>query len=204
AKTHKCAVQHRGSPQLEVSERRGRRGRRWRRPGLGQLCRDRSRTQQAHRRGERLPGRRFGAFHSRLRQLADVAAPGQHEGRTGAGGFLTLRGPRERMARRGATMRPARWGVGIIFAALLGLGGGGKDPPVEVKPQSGLERAKGILNDYANGAAMGSEAETFEEIVEEVRKTDPQKAMILEKGFADLKRSPKKLSDKARPLLKQL
>ena len=70
----------------------------------------------------------------------------------------------------------ARLGVGVIFVALLGLGGCGKEQPVEVKPQDGLERAKGILNDYANGAAMGSEAETFEEIVEEVRKTDPQKA----------------------------
>ena len=88
--------------------------------------------------------------------------------------------------------------------ALLALCGCGKDPPVEVEPQSGLERAKGILNDYANGTAMGSEAETFEEIVAEVRKTDPQKAMILEKGFADLKRSPKNLSCKARALLKQL
>ena len=43
-------------------------------------------------------------------------------------------------------------GVGIIFMALLGLCGCGKDPPVEVQPQSGLERAKVILNDYANGA----------------------------------------------------
>ena len=95
-------------------------------------------------------------------------------------------------------------GVGIICMALLALCGCGKDPPVEVKPQSGLERAKQILNDYANGAAMGSEVETFEEIVAEVRTTDPQKATILEKGFADLKRSPSNLKGKARELLKQL
>lgn len=98
----------------------------------------------------------------------------------------------------------ARLGVGIIFMALLGLCGCRKDPPVEVKPQSGLERAKGILNDYANGAPMGSEAETFEEIVKEVRQTDPQKAAILEKGFADLKRDSRNLIGKARALLKQL
>ena len=95
-------------------------------------------------------------------------------------------------------------GVGIIFVALLGLCGCGKDRPVEVKPQSGLERAKGILTDYANGVPMGSEAATFDEIVEEVRKTDPHKATLLEKGFADLKRSPQNLRDKARALLKQL
>src|SRR5262245_1918809 len=95
-------------------------------------------------------------------------------------------------------------GVGIIFMALLGLCGCGKEPPVEVKPQGGLERAKVILSDYADGAPMGSEAETFEEIVKEVRQTDPQKAMILEKGFADLKRDPRNVSGKARALLKQL
>ena len=95
-------------------------------------------------------------------------------------------------------------GVGIIVVALLGLCGCGKDPPVEIKPQSGLERAKVILNDYARGAPMGSEAMTFQEIVEGVRQTDPQKAEILEKGFADLKRSPGSRRAKARELLKQL
>jgi len=96
-------------------------------------------------------------------------------------------------------------GVGIVFMALPGLCGcGGNSPPVQVQPQSGLERAKGILNDYASGVPMGSEAATFEEVVAEVRKTDQQKATILEKGFADLKRSPQNLSGKARALLKQL
>jgi hypothetical protein len=97
--------------------------------------------------------------------------------------------------------------VGIVGMALLGLwgcGGGATGPQGEVKPQSGLERAKVILNDYVQGVPMASEAMTFEEIVEEVRKTDPQKATILEKGFADLKRSPGNRSAKARELLKQL
>jgi hypothetical protein len=91
--------------------------------------------------------------------------------------------------------------MAVVGLSGCGLGG---SPPVEIQPQSGLERAKGILNDYAKGVAMGSEAATFEEIVAEVRQTDPQKATILEKGFADLKRSPQNLSGKARALLKQL
>jgi len=98
-------------------------------------------------------------------------------------------------------------GLGIVCMALLALCGcGTQSPRVEIQPQSGLERAKQILNDYANGTVMvmGSEAETFEEIVAEVRKTDEQKATILEKGFGDLKRSPKSLSGKARALLRQL
>ena len=95
--------------------------------------------------------------------------------------------------------------VGTIVMALFGLWGcgGGKGPP-EVQPQSGLERARVILNDYGKGMRMGSEAMTFDEIVEDVRKTDPQKATILEKGFADLKRSPGNPSVKARELLKKL
>ena len=98
-----------------------------------------------------------------------------------------------------------RKAIGIIVIALLGLWGcgGGKDAP-EVQPQSGLERAKAILNDYAQGVPMRSEAMTFDAIVEDVRKTDPQKATILEKGFADLKRSPDNRSAKARELLKKL
>src|SRR5947209_5990170 len=101
-------------------------------------------------------------------------------------------------------VRP-RLGIGILFLALFGLWGcstGSK--PIEVKPQGGVERAKVILNDYAQGNPMGSEAETFAEIVEEVRKSDPQKATILEKGFADIKRSPGSRSSKAKELLKQL
>lgn len=96
--------------------------------------------------------------------------------------------------------------VGILFMALFGLCGcglGGKGT-VEVKSQSGLEKARVILNDYAQGVPMGSEVMNFPEIVEEVRQSDPQKATILEKGFADLKRSPSNRSSKARELLKQL
>jgi len=90
--------------------------------------------------------------------------------------------------------------------ALLWLCGcsGGKVVTAPVKEQSGLEQAKVILNDYAKGNPMGSEATMFDEIVEQVRKSDPQKATILEKGFADLKKSPGNRSAKAKELLKQL
>ena len=94
--------------------------------------------------------------------------------------------------------------VGLILVALLALCGCGKEPPPQVQPQSGLERAKVILNDYVQGMPMGSEAMAFPEIVEEVRQTDPQKAAILEKGFADLQRAPGNRSAKASELLKQL
>ena len=96
--------------------------------------------------------------------------------------------------------------AGIIFMALLGLwgcGAGAKAPVVD-KPQNVVEQAKVILNEYAQGGPMGSEAARFEDIVEELKKTDPQKATILEKGFADIKKSPNSRQAKARELLKQL
>jgi hypothetical protein len=93
----------------------------------------------------------------------------------------------------------------MVFLTLLGLWGCSRvDPPIEVQPQSGLERAKVILNDYAQGMPLGSEAMMFPEIVDEVRKTDAKKAAILEKGFADLQRAPGNRSAKASELLKQL
>jgi hypothetical protein len=98
----------------------------------------------------------------------------------------------------------ARRSFEIAGLVLVGLIGCGTEPPVEVQPQSGLERAKVILNDYASGAPMGSEGATFEEIVAEVRQSDPQKATILEKGFAELQRAPQNRSATARALLKQL
>src|SRR5438876_142013 len=99
--------------------------------------------------------------------------------------------------------------VGIIFMALAGVcgcGGGAKGPPVpQAPPQSPLDRAKMILTEYAQGEkSVGSEAMGFEEIVADVRKTDPQKATILEKGFEDIKRNWKSPGAKARALLKQL
>ena len=95
--------------------------------------------------------------------------------------------------------------IGAWSLGLLGLCGcGSSSSRVEVQPQSGLERAKVILNDYASGAPLGSEGAMYEEIVAEIRQTDPNKATILEKGFADLKRSPQNRSTTARALLKQL
>jgi hypothetical protein len=68
-----------------------------------------------------------------------------------------------------------------------------------------LEQAKAILENYAKGAPMTSEVSSFPGVIEEVRKTDPQKADLLEKGFADLQKGPKsELGAKAKALLKKL
>lgn len=96
----------------------------------------------------------------------------------------------------------------LLFPALIGCGQGGrvKEEAIEVKQDSGLARAKALLEKYANGQPLGSEAASFPNLVEEVRKTDPDRATVLEKGFADLQqaKSPAAVKSKAKDLLKQM
>ena len=83
--------------------------------------------------------------------------------------------------------------------------GPGGEETIEVKPPNALARAKTILENYANGSPMSSEATSFPGIVEEVRKTDPAKAEFLEKGFKDLQNAKGvELSVQAKELLKKL
>ena len=51
---------------------------------------------------------------------------------------------------------------------------------------------------------MGSESTSFASIVENVRKTDPQKADILDKGLAELRQAKGDLPQKAKTLIGQL
>jgi hypothetical protein len=94
----------------------------------------------------------------------------------------------------------------IVVGTVWGCGPATSTPvkTFTVKMPTGLERAKGLLENYANGSQMSSEATSFSEIVEEVKKTDPQKAQILEDGFADLQKSPQNLRVNAQALLKRL
>lgn len=73
----------------------------------------------------------------------------------------------------------------------------------QVKIPQGIEKAKQLLQAYAKGQPVGSEAESFPTIVEEVRQSDPAKADVLAKGFEDLKSSPSP-KKKAEELLKEL
>jgi hypothetical protein len=97
--------------------------------------------------------------------------------------------------------------LGASFvAALTGCGAPGhvEEKTIEVKENSGLERAKGLLNNYAKGQPLGSETTSFPGIVEEVHRADPTRAAILEKGFADLQKPKANTVAKAKDILKQL
>ena len=97
--------------------------------------------------------------------------------------------------------------LAITFMFVVVLCGCGKSQPVEeklVKGGTGIEQAKLILNSYLKGDPMGSEQMAFEDIIADIKQSDPRKAAILEKGFADIKRNPGNRAAKASELLKQL
>lgn len=104
-----------------------------------------------------------------------------------------------------------RWLLAVCMIVAVGLpltGCGGGDVPqrktIEVPMPTGVERAKMLLQNYAKGQPLGSEVAMFPEIVEEAKKTSPDKAAILEKGFADLQANPARAQQIAQDLLKQL
>ncbi|MGB9687380.1 hypothetical protein [Thermogutta sp.] len=97
--------------------------------------------------------------------------------------------------------------IGIALAILGGCGKSGVPTPktYQIPMKGPLEEAKALLENYASGAPMGSEASRFKDLVDAVRKTDPAKADVLEKGFAELqKTSPQGLAPKAREILNAL
>jgi hypothetical protein len=67
-----------------------------------------------------------------------------------------------------------------------------------------IARAKTILNNYANGMPVASEASSFDDIVSAVKAKDAAKGEILEKGFGAIKANPSSAKAKATELLKQL
>ena len=105
-------------------------------------------------------------------------------------------------------MTSYRYAGAALLAAvtLTGCGPTGRvdEQTIEVKQNGALEQAKQILGNYAKGQPLGSEATSFAHIVEEVRKVDPTRADILERGFADLQKPKANTAAKAREVLKQL
>ncbi len=91
-----------------------------------------------------------------------------------------------------------------VFLPGCGPDGRVKEKTVEVQQKTPLEDAKNLLQNYANGQRMGSEATTFTYLVNEVKKTDPQKAEILEKGFEELQKPGTNTAAKAKEILGKL
>jgi hypothetical protein len=87
---------------------------------------------------------------------------------------------------------------------LMGCGGAPGETNIPVPQVSPLDEAKRYLQNYANGRPVTSEASAFPKLVEDVRKVDPMKAELLEKGLAEIQASPATAADKAKDLLSKL
>lgn len=96
--------------------------------------------------------------------------------------------------------------VALGLAAAVGCtprAPGEKD--IEVKARDPLAEAHTILERYAKGQPMGSEAQSFPKLVEDVKAKDAQKGEILEKGLDELQKAPPAARKaKAQELLKKL
>lgn len=79
--------------------------------------------------------------------------------------------------------------VAALFAA--GCGSSVKEEVIEVKPSNDpLFQARATLQRYANGQPLSSEVTGFPAMVAEVRKSDPDRAEILEKGLDEIQKAP--------------
>lgn len=97
--------------------------------------------------------------------------------------------------------------LGLFLAAIPGCPSGGTPKPQEygVPMKTPLEEAKSLLQNYAAGGSIGSEAASYSDLVNAVRQSDPAKADILEKGFAELQKTPPQgVAAKAKEILAQL
>lgn len=95
-----------------------------------------------------------------------------------------------------------------LVVAVLGCGTSVKQERIEIKApaaSSPLDEAISLLQRYAGGQPLTSEATSFPNLVERVRKEDSAKADILEAGLADLqKATPAARPAKAKEILGKL
>jgi hypothetical protein len=75
---------------------------------------------------------------------------------------------------------------------------------VEAPASDPLVEAKTILNNYANGMPVTSEAESFPELIARAKEKDAAKGAVLEKGLLEIKANPANARTTATELLKQL
>lgn len=95
---------------------------------------------------------------------------------------------------------------GVCFVAVIaGCGGSGVPQPRVVKYEyDPVKTVRAYLDGYILGVPVGSERELFPKFVEEIRKTDPDKAATVEAGLNAILKSPAAARVEAKKLLEQL
>jgi hypothetical protein len=75
---------------------------------------------------------------------------------------------------------------------------------VEAPEADPLAEARTILNNYASGMPVTSEAESFPDLIARAKAKDPAKGELLEKGLMEIKNNPAVAKSKAAELLPKL
>lgn len=93
-----------------------------------------------------------------------------------------------------------------LFTVTTGCGGGAEEKTIAVSAANDpLHEPRMLLQKYAEGQQMGSEATSFEYMVNQVKAVDPKRAEVLRLGFEDLKSAaPAARKAKAKTLLEQI
>jgi hypothetical protein len=87
---------------------------------------------------------------------------------------------------------------------LIGCGGTVKQETIAVPKTAAVDEAKQILQNYANGAPITSEASGFPGLIERVKAEDAAKGAELEKGLAQIQAQPNNRASIAKSLLTKL
>ncbi|MFM7538946.1 MAG: hypothetical protein ACKO9Z_04725 [Planctomycetota bacterium] len=95
----------------------------------------------------------------------------------------------------------------LLFACAVALvaGCGVKEETIKVVQPDVMNQVKSTLQNYAQGQPVTSEVTSYDFMVNEVRKSSPEKADILKAGLDDLKTaSGATLKSKAKALMTKL
>ncbi len=92
----------------------------------------------------------------------------------------------------------------LLVFLVLGCSNSGNETITVKVAEDPLANVRTLLEGYAKGQPMRSEVTSFPDYVNTVRKVDPAKADILEKGFSELQKSGANHQAKAKELLEKL
>jgi hypothetical protein len=93
----------------------------------------------------------------------------------------------------------------IITIVVIGCSGGPREETIRVKAaEDPLNEARSVLERYAAGQQLGSEVASFPKLVENVKAANAEHGAILEKGLADIQRTPASRASLAKGILKKL
>ena len=95
--------------------------------------------------------------------------------------------------------------LALLSPALVGCNSGPvKEETIEVPQVSAIDEAKQILQNYANGAPLTSEAAGFPDLIARVKAEDAAKGEELEKGLNQIQSNPNGRAAIAKNLLTKL